>query len=200
MRLLLDTVSIKEYLRCRISEKRYVHSLNVSETASRLAEIHGADVDKACIAGLVHDCARELDKPQLLLYLEAEGIKADPVTLEVTELLHGPAAVHICRKVFGIEDQEVLNAVRYHTTGRENMTLLESIIYLSDFVEPSRCFSGVERIRQLAAVNMESALLLAINSSIEYLISKNDIIHTDTVLSRNYILKNMIKAKQLEKE
>ncbi len=187
--------SIKKYLESSISPERFIHSVNVGDTAKRLAMLYGGDIAKAGIAGLVHDCARELERTQLLSCIEKEGIAADKLTLEVKELMHGPAAVHICRKVFGIEDEEILNAVRYHTTGRENMSLLEKIIYLSDFIEPSRSFDGVEELRKLAGEDLDKSLLLAFNSSIEYIISKNGLIHMDTVLSRNFILNRIIQAK-----
>jgi len=180
-----------EYLKNNISHKRYVHSLNVSATAVKLAELYGCDTVKAGIAGLVHDCARELDIKLLLNYLAKEDIAADDLTLSVKELLHGPAAIYLCRKIFGIEDGEILNAIRYHTTGRENMTLLEKIIYLSDFIEPGRSFDGVEELRELAVENLDKALLIAFNSSIEYIISKNGLIHVNTILSRNYVLKQL---------
>lgn len=186
--------SIMKYLEKTISQKRYAHSVNVSTTAARLAEQYNGDVRKAGIAGLVHDCARELEKGELLDCLVQEGIYVDKMTLDIKELLHGPAAVHICRKAFGIEDEEILNAVRYHTTGRENMSVLEKIIYLADFIEPLRSFEGVEEMRRLAEENLDKALLLALNSSIEYLISKNGLIHMDTILSRNYMLKVTVKA------
>lgn len=187
--------SIKKYLESSISPKRFIHSVNVSATAKKLAVLYGGDITKAGIAGLVHDCARELDRAQLLYCIDEEGIVADELTLEIKELMHGPAAVHICRKVFGIEDEEILNAVRYHTTGRENMSLLEKIIYLSDFIEPSRSFDGVEELRKLAVEDLDKSLLLAFNSSIEYIISKNGLIHMDTVLSRNFILNRVVQAK-----
>lgn len=188
---MLDLNSMMEYLKNNISYKRYVHSLNVSATAVKLAELYSCDIAKAEIAGLVHDCARELDIELLLSYLAKEGIAADDLTLSVKELLHGPAAIHLCRRVFGIEDAEILNAVRYHTTGRENMALLEKIIYLSDFIEPGRSFDGVEELRKTAVENLDKALLLAFNSSIEFIISKNGLIHVNTVLSRNYVLKQL---------
>jgi predicted HD superfamily hydrolase involved in NAD metabolism len=180
-----------EHIKNSISSKRYIHSVNVSTSAAELAVHYGCDAKKAEIAGLVHDCARELNEPLLLDCLAKEEIKADEMALSVKELLHGPAAVHICRKVFLIEDQEILNAVRYHTTGRENMSLLEKIIYVADFIEPGRCFEGVDEIRGLAFEDLDRALLLAFDSSIRYIISKNGIIHTDTVLSRNYTLKEL---------
>ncbi|MHB1391971.1 MAG: bis(5'-nucleosyl)-tetraphosphatase (symmetrical) YqeK [Clostridia bacterium] len=186
-----DLNFIVDWLNNNISTKRYLHSINVSATASKLAEFYGCDEKKASIAGLVHDSARELDMKELLNCLTAEGIAADALTLSVRELLHGPAAVHICRKVFGIEDEEILSAVRYHTTGRENMSLLEKIIYLSDFIEPGRSFDGVEELRGLAFEHLDKALLLAFDLSIQYIISKNRPIHVDTVLSRNYVLKEL---------
>ena len=187
--------SIKKYLESSISPKRLIHSINVSNTAKRLAVLYGGNITKAGIAGLVHDCARELDRSQLLSCIEEEGIVADGLTLGIKELMHGPAAVHICRKIFGIEDQEILNAVRFHTTGREDMSLLEKIIYLSDFIEPSRSFDGVEELRKLAVEDLDKSLLLAFNSSIEYLISKNALIHMDTVLSRNFILNKVVQSE-----
>lgn len=188
-----DLNLIYSYLKDNLSSKRYIHSVNVADTAAKLAEHYGCDAGKAKLAGLVHDCARELPLDQLKNCLALEGIEADSLTMEIKELLHGPAAVHICRKVFDIKDEEILNAVRYHTTGRENMSLLEKIIYLSDFIEPSRCFSGVEKLRGLAFTNLDAALLAAFDMSIQYIISKNGLIHIDTVQSRNYILKELNK-------
>jgi len=182
-----------DYLKNNISSKRYLHSVNVSNTAVQLAEAYGSDVNKARVAGLVHDCARELNKDFLLNCLAAEGIAADELTLGLKELLHGPAAVHICRGVFGIVDEEILGAVRYHTTGRENMSLLEKIIYLADCIEPSRSFDGVEKLRGLAFENLDEALLMALNSSIQYIMARDGLIHVDTVLSRNYVLKELQK-------
>lgn len=188
---MLDLDSIKEYLKNNISHKRYVHSLNVSATAVKLAELYNCDAVKTEIAGLVHDCVRESGIEIMFNYLAKENIAADDLTLSVKELLHGPAAIHLCRKVFGIEDEEILNAVRYHTTGKENMSLLEKIIYLSDFIEPARSFDGVEELRRAAAKNLDKALLLAYNSSIKYIISKNGLIHMNTILARNYVLKQL---------
>ena len=188
---MLDLNLIKECLKSSISSKRYLHSFNVSVTAAKLAEFYGCDAEKASIAGLVHDCARELGMEELLNCLAEEGMTADALTLGVKELLHGPAAVHICRKLFEIEDEEILAAVRYHTTGRENMSILEKIVYLADFIEPLRSFEGVEELRGLAFCSLDEAVLGAFNSSIQYIISKNGLIHIDTILSRNDILRKL---------
>jgi predicted HD superfamily hydrolase involved in NAD metabolism len=182
---------IMRYLKSSISPERYIHSINVSATAKKLAEFYHCDVLKSEVAGLVHDCARDIDRSLQVKYLEEESITVDDLTLSVKELLHGPAAVHICKSVFGIEDEEILMAVRYHTTGRENMSLLEKIIYLSDFVEPGRSFDGVEELRGLAFKDLDRALLLAFNLSIRYILSQNGLIQMNTILSRNYLLKKL---------
>jgi predicted HD superfamily hydrolase involved in NAD metabolism len=190
---LQDLNLIHDYLKKSISSKRYMHSVNVADTAVKLAGHYGCDAGKAKLAGLVHDCARELSLDQLKNCLTLENIEADSLTMEIKELLHGPAAVHICRKVFDIRDEEILNAVRYHTTGRENMSLMEKIIYLSDIIEPSRCFGGVEKLRGLAFSNLDEALVAAFDMSIQYIISKNGLIHLDTIQSRNYLLRELNK-------
>lgn len=192
MKLLENQDKILEFLQQNLSTKRYYHSLNVSDTAEKLAELYNCDIVKAKTAGLVHDCTREMDKEKLMYCIKEEGIIADDITLSVRELLHGPAAVHICRSIFKIKDEDVLSAVRYHTTGKENMSILEKVIYVSDFIEPGRSFEGVEELRKLAAENLDKALLKAFDLSIEYVISKNGLIHTDTVLSRNYILRGLL--------
>ncbi|MGI6586000.1 MAG: bis(5'-nucleosyl)-tetraphosphatase (symmetrical) YqeK [Lutisporaceae bacterium] len=186
-----DLSSIMEYLGNNISTSRYMHSINVSRTAKKLAELYGGDPAKAEIAGLVHDCARDIEKPLQLKYLKEEGIEADELTLGTVELLHGPAAIYICRRIFGIEDEDILSAVRYHTTGKENMSLLEKIIYLSDYIEPARSFPGVGELRELAFKSLDKALILVFNSSIRYILSKNGFIHIDTILARNSALKEV---------
>lgn len=194
---MLDLSSIMEYLGNSISLKRYVHSINVSKTAKKLAELYEGDPVKAEVAGLVHDCARDLERSLQLKYIKEEGIKPDELTLSIGELLHGPAAVHICRSIFAIEDEEILSAVRYHTTGKENMSILEKIIYLSDFIEPERNFPGVEELRKIAFKNLDEALLRALDSSISYIMSRDGFIHIDTVLARNHVLR---EAREHEKQ
>lgn len=193
---MVDQNRILDFLKQNLSHRRYEHSLNVSMTAERLAKLYGCDIYKAKLAGMVHDCAREMDKEILIRYIKEEGIAADDITLSVRELLHGPAAVHICRSIFDIQDEDVLNAVRYHTTGKENMSILEKIIYISDFIEPRRNFEGVEELRRLAEKNIDKTLLKALDLSIEYVISRKGLIHTDTVLSRNFVLRGLLNKSR----
>lgn len=181
---------IIKYLQENLSSKRYIHSINVSDTAVKLAILYGVDIERAKIAGLVHDCAREASKDQLIKYMEASGIQPDAVSLCQKELLHGPAGVYVCRSIFLIEDEEILSAVRYHTTGKERMSILEKVIFIADFIEPCREFPGVEKLRELAFEDIDEALIWAYDSTISYIIQKKVMIHPDTISARNYLIRN----------
>lgn len=180
---------ILDFLKENLSKKRYQHSVFVCQTAEQLAGHYGCDTEKAAIAGLLHDCAREMKKELLLDYVRKGGIEVDETTAGLKELLHGPAAVYLCQKVFNLYDVEILSAIRYHTTGRENMTLLEKIIFLADFIEPSRDYPGVSKLRSLALRDLNRALIEACDTSIKYILSKGGIIHPDTVSARNYLVR-----------
>jgi predicted HD superfamily hydrolase involved in NAD metabolism len=184
--------SIREYLSKTLSEKRYIHSEGTAKTAVKLAALYDVDSRKAYLAGLVHDCTRETDMVVQNRLLEALGITIDELTLSTKELLHAHTAEYIMINHFNIYDKEVIDAVRFHTTGRENMSLLEKIIFLSDVIEPSRCFPGIENIRKLSNENIDEALLAAFESSIKFLLGKRQMIHPNTLLARNYILKHFI--------
>jgi predicted HD superfamily hydrolase involved in NAD metabolism len=182
--------AIKEYLTNTLSTKRLMHSEGTAKTAEKLAIIYNVDSRKAYLAGLVHDCTRETDIAAQNNMLEALELEVDELTLTTKELLHALTAEYLMINEFNIYDEEVISAVRFHTTGRENMTLLEKIIFLADVIEPSRDFPGIEYIRQIAKENIDEALLAAFESSIKFLLGKRQMIHPNTLLARNYILKH----------
>lgn len=188
MRLSIEQDDIIAYLKKQLSEKRYIHSLEVSKTAEALALRYGGNEQKAKLAGLVHDVCRELDAQIQLENIKKEGLFLDDMPIRIPELLHGPAAIYICKKTFDIADEDILNAVQYHTTGRVNMSLLEKIIFLADFIEPGRSFNGVENLRELAFLDLNRAVIAAFDSSINYIILKNGLIHPNTILARNDVL------------
>ncbi len=177
------------FLEENLSKKRYRHSVNVCRTAESLALHYGCDPEKAVLAGLLHDCARELTKPELVQFAVKAGLGAAEAAAEPKELLHGPAAVYLCRSLFNLNDGDILAAIRYHTTGRENMSLLEKIIFLADFIEPERDFPGVAKLRRLAFRDLRRALIAACDTTIRYILLKGMPIHTDTVLARNYLIR-----------
>lgn len=180
---------IKDFLSKTLSENRYIHSINVAFTAEKLAKLYGADPQKAYLAGLVHDCTREADIELQKTMLSSLNIQVDELTFQVKELLHAYTAEYIIRNHFKLDDEEVISAVRFHTTGKENMTILEKAVFLADVVEPGRSFPGVEYIRQLSMNNMNEAVFAALDSSIKFLIGKRSLIHPNTLLARNFLIK-----------
>lgn len=131
----------------RMPEKRYIHTLGVMETAIQLAKIYGENESKAETAAILHDIAKYAD----IEWME-EIVKAQQLDQQLigwgSELLHGPVGAYIAESEFGITDEEILNAIRFHTTGREAMSNLEKIIFVADMIEPNRKFDGVERLRK----------------------------------------------------
>jgi predicted HD superfamily hydrolase involved in NAD metabolism len=182
---------IKEYLRSNLSEHRYLHSENTAATAEALARLYKADSNKAYIAGLVHDCTRELDMDTQQQLISLLKIEVDKLTLSTRELLHAYTAEYVMKTQFEIFDEEIISAVRYHTTGKENMAILEKIVFLADVIEPTRSFPGVDNIRALSKENLNMALIAAFDSSIRYLIGKEAEIHPNTFFARNYILSTL---------
>ncbi|KXG77040.1 bis(5'-nucleosyl)-tetraphosphatase (symmetrical) YqeK [Thermotalea metallivorans] len=193
---MVDLEQIHGILKERLRESRYVHSLGVQKTAVELAKRYHAPVEKASIAGLVHDCAKGYNKAELLNYAAQFGIILDNVTRKQEELLHAVVGAELAKREFQIEDEEILNAIRFHTTGRANMTLLDKIIYLADYIEPNRKFQGVEALRQQALSDLDKATFMAVNQTIAYIIFQNKLIHHDTISARNSLLMDLEGLRQ----
>jgi predicted HD superfamily hydrolase involved in NAD metabolism len=177
-------------LATQLSEKRLRHSLGVCQTAAVLAQQYGADPGKAHLAGLLHDCARELPKHQLLQMALGSGIVINEVERNEPLLLHAAVGAIVAGGDYGQEDQEVIGAIRWHTTGGARLSLLEQIVFLADFIEPGRSFTGVEQLRELAGKDLYGALLTAYDLTIEHLLQKKALIHPATVEGRNALLIN----------
>jgi len=141
-----------------LNHKRLLHSLNVMRYAMHLANKHGVSVEKAGIAGLMHDCAKCLEAHTVLHYARLAG---DPELLEPA-LAHGPAGAWLARHQFGIEDPEILRAIHYHTTGNGDMSDLDLLIYVADKVEPARTYHNLETIREAAETNLVQAMRLCL--------------------------------------
>jgi len=156
-----------------LSEKRYIHTLNVAELAVKLAAVHGADGEKALLAGLLHDCAKCLTDAEMKKLCKEYGIKADKIHKENINLIHSFVGAEIAKRKYGVRDGDVLNAIRYHTTGRGGMSLLEKIICVADYTEPGREFhDGLDEIRETAYNNLDKALYMCIESAVGYNIKK----------------------------
>ncbi len=179
--------SLESLMARRLSPKRYNHSLGVAQTAAELAESSGTDRQKARIAGLVHDYARELPTEQLVALARKLGVE-DDISLACPELLHGPVGAHLIESELGIEDPEILLAVTSHTLGRRKMGKLEQIIYLADMIEPGRRYPGAERLRELAQSGLQSGILGALDHTLRFLLEAGKPIHIRTIEARNYLL------------
>ena len=181
----------KRVFKNNLKPSRYGHTLGVVNTAIKLAEIYGEDKNKAEIAALCHDVAKNMSDEELKKVIEDENIFLSIDEKNTQELWHSIIAPIIARKVFEIEDEEILNAMRWHTTGKENMTNLEKIIYLADLIEPSRKFDGVDEIRELAYKDLDLAMLKALTHTTIYLLTKGCAVDINSVKARNYLVYNM---------
>ena len=179
---------IENYLRTHLNVQRYEHSLRVRDTAVKMAEFYKADREKARLAGLVHDCAKDMSDSELKELVSNHGYQIDEVCKYSSAIMHGLGGSIIAKEVMGIEDEDILNAVTYHTTGRKGMSILEKIIYLADYIEPMRNFPMVEKLRELSYKSLDDALLLSFNNTINYVISRGQLLHYDTIAARNYLL------------
>ncbi|MGI6424908.1 MAG: bis(5'-nucleosyl)-tetraphosphatase (symmetrical) YqeK [Tepidanaerobacteraceae bacterium] len=184
------TKEIINQLKENLNKERFLHSQGVMNTAIKLADIYGVDESKSAIAGLLHDCARGMDTENQLKMAVSFGILLDDIEKREKVLIHGPLGAVIAKKDYGINDEEILKAIRIHTTGDTNMSLFDKIIFISDFIEPLRSFPGVDEIREKAfeSKDLDGAIIGAFDSTIRYVLSRGSLLHPRTILSRNFIL------------
>jgi predicted HD superfamily hydrolase involved in NAD metabolism len=186
---------IKLKLQSKLNYKRFKHSVNVMDEAIKLASIFGEDTKKAATAGLLHDCARDIKGDELFETCHNFNVRVDEVTRIQPELLHGPLGAHIARTEYKVSDDSVLKAIHWHTTGHAGMSVLDKIVFLADYIEPGRRFPGIEDVRRAAANDLDAAMMLALDRTIKYVVSRGTLLHPDTVDARNSILigRNMAK-------
>ncbi len=187
----MELEQIQKELKQSLSEKRYRHTGGVAASARMLAEKYGGDPDQAYLAGWLHDSAKEMKLPEMQKWVSEKGFTIDPYMLGSRALLHGPAGAAYAELHFGIHDQAILDAVFYHTTGNTHMTLLEKIVFLADYIEPSRDFPGVEALRKEAKKDLNQAVLLAYDSTIRHLIDDGEYIYDLTFEGRNALVLEM---------
>jgi len=190
----VDFEFFADKLKKLLSGERFNHSLGVMETSEKLAVRYGADVEKAKIAGLLHDCAKNLREDELVALANKYGIQIDDILEKSPYLLHGPVGGYMIEDYFGIHDDEIKRAIMLHTTGDRDMTLLDKIIFLADYIEPNRNFDGVEDLREVAYKNLDEAVIMALDETIKYVIDKGQLLYQKTVIARNDMI---IKTKYI---
>ena len=180
----MDKTKALELVKQQLPEKRYIHTLGVIQSAKDLARRYGVDEDKAELAAIYHDYAKYRPLDEMEQIIKDYGLPADLLTAN-TELWHAPVGAVLVQREAGVEDEEILSAIRYHTSGRAQMTELEKVIYLADYIEPGRSFPGVDEVRELAARSLDEAVMKAIANTIAFLMSKQQTIYPDTFHAYN---------------
>jgi predicted HD superfamily hydrolase involved in NAD metabolism len=155
----------------------------------------GADKEKVRIAAILHDYCKYWSPEELISWIKRFDLPADLLDYH-PELWHAPVGAEVAREEFGIEDEEILNGIRYHTTGRPGMSLVEKIIFLADYIEPGRQFPGVDLVRNYAKIDIDKAILQALDNTICYLIERKQSIYPLTLLTRNSFLELVKKSKE----
>ncbi|TJY43487.1 HD domain-containing protein [Cohnella pontilimi] len=190
----MNLEALREATRAQMPEKRWTHTLGVVDTALELTSRFGGDPAKAELAALLHDYAKAWPILRQEQVIREQGLPKELLDYG-KELWHAHVGAWVVRHEHGIEDEEVLNAIRYHTSGRENMTHLEKIVCLADYIEPGRDYPGVHKIRQLAEHNLDEALTAGLDSTIGLLLERGECIFPLTVLARNDLIR---RRKQKE--
>lgn len=174
-------ISIKKDLKKELTKHRMEHTVGVMYMAASLAMAHDIDVEKAMTAGLLHDCAKSMKDPDQLEVCLINNMKMRHVELNNPALLHAKAGVCLAQNKYGIDDIEVLGAIAVHTTGEPEMTPLEKIIFVSDYIEPNRKrIPGLYEIRKIAFYDLDLAVFKVLDATIKYLEESDRVIDSLT--------------------
>lgn len=184
----------KAIVRSMMGDYRYEHSVNVAKEAVALAKLYGGDEEKAYIAGILHDITKEVPKEEQLQIIADGGIILDNVQKQAPKLWHSISGSVYVRTRLGIEDEDIINAIRYHTTGRAGMSLLEKIIFTADFTAEGRNFNGVEIMREKSRESLEEVMLFATQFFLSDFSARQLAIHPDELHCYNEIVLNKVKG------
>lgn len=186
--MVIEDKKIEEYkklIRQKLTNSRYKHSLAVADKAAELAQVYGADKKKAYVAGLLHDILKESDSDVQLKIIRRFDIILSEVEKYTPKCWHAIAAAAYVENVLNLHDEEILSAIRYHTTAKKDMTLLEKILYLADFTSADRDYNGVEEMREAVAKDLDYAMFKALQFTVSELSEKGLPIHPDSIEAYN---------------
>jgi len=182
----MDRETALEIVRKQLTKRRYEHTVRVTDTALALAIKYGADRNKTELAAALHDYAKFRPEEEMKHIIEEDDGIGDDLLSYNLELWHAPVGAHLVEEEVGISDPDILRAIRYHTTGRADMTLLEKVIFLADYIEPGRDFPGVEEVRR--EDNLNTAIVQALGNTVIFLIDKKQKVHPDTIAAYNSLV------------
>ncbi len=184
----------KKYLKEILSSKRYQHSLNVAVECKKLAEKYGEDSEKAYFAGLLHDVCKEIAPEEQQRLIAESGFAVCREELETRSLWHAVAGAYFIKNVWGVEDIDIINSIRFHTVGRAGMSRLEEIVYLGDLVSADRDYKDVDKMRKLVYSNLDAAMLEGFVFSIKSVVKKGGLVPPCTVEGYNFYTR-LLKQK-----
>lgn len=191
----MDREALIQTVRSQMPEKRWEHTLGVIQTSILLAKRYGADPNKAELAAILHDAVKYWPVSTMAAIIKEQKLPQD--LLEHSKnLWHAPVGAFIAERDYGVKDLEILDAIRYHTSGRVHMTLLDKVVCLADYIEPGRNFPGVNEIRTMAETNLERALVAGFDSTISFLLALGERIYPLTVMARNGLLIEIEKTRE----
>ena len=187
----MEYKEIENDVKSVLSEYRFTHSLGVAKKAIDLAKLYGVQEEIAKKVGIAHDIAKEMTDEEMIEYAKANNIRIDEIETVKPSLLHGKIGADIAAKKFGFT-QNMINAIKWHTTGRENMSMLEKIIYVADKTEENRKGTrfNLEKSRELSTQNIDETLIFLMNEFITYNVKNEWLIHPETIKARNDLLLN----------
>lgn len=192
-------MTIKDYetlIGTRMKSARFKHSKNVAKEAVRLAKKYGADVQKAELAGILHDATKETPEQEQMELIERAGIQLTELERCSHKLWHAISGSAFVQVELGITDQDIINSIRYHTTGRAGMSLLEKVIFIADFTSAERDYDGVDRMRKAADKSLEDAMLEGISFTIADLAQRRQTIAPDTFAAYNEVAAMKLSKKK----
>lgn len=175
-------------LKKALDEKRFKHILGVRDTAVEMAIRFDADVEQAALAALLHDCAKNLSFEELFSVAQEAELALMEIDRQVPELLHGPVGAVLASNRYEVKDEVILEAIRSHTLGSTNMSVLDKIIYIADMIEPGRDYPAVASLREVARKDLDEALLACFDQALHYVINNGFLIHPRTIEARNAII------------
>ena len=196
-----EIFSIREKLKASLKPGRYEHSLSVSFTCMALAMRYGYDLDKAELAGLLHDCAKCYDNNSIIAACRNSGMELTEGELQAPSIIHSRLGARMAEEKFGVNDPEILSAIACHTTGKPDMSLLDKILYIADYIEPRRYkIKDLPAIRRLAFEDLDQALFQIMEGTLRYLKESGTYADIMTQNAYHYYKKHMRRQKEEQKE
>ncbi len=193
-------LSVKEYqkiIKPHLSDKRYRHSCEVAKAAKRLAKKYGADPDKAEIAGILHDIMKDTDKDEQLKIMDRFGIILDDIEAVTPNLWHQISGAAYVENELNITDPDIVNPIRWHTSGKKDMTLMEKVVFIADFISDDRDYKGVDKMREVAKESLDKAIIEGLSFTISELAQSEKAIVQDTFNAYNDAVLSVMRGKYI---